>query len=327
MLNSFDHKIFIYNSILRPIHSPQKMIDTIIPNDPNSHPKAVVIMFGWLGSKSRQVRKYADLYVKRDCAVVTCNAPISAILRYTDPMRVQISECVEEAARILRAAENNIARNGEDKAIVPVVLHYFSNGGTYLAQELDQMIKEAKSNRLDCTLANAEELLFISERLFNKGYEVLDSAPAYINVSSGYNALKASVSNTTVRLIATAIVYTKFMVLRFIAWLLGMVTETDEFWNKMITSELCLRQAFIFSDTDTVTDPQKLEELIEMRIERGIDVRICKFQGSVHVLHIKMYPEKYAAICAEVIETVTSSVDDDTDVDSVLVSEDEDWWH
>ncbi len=321
------------------------MIDVIIPNSdqPNAHPKAVVIMFGWMGSKPRQVHKYADIYAKRDCAVVVSYAPISAIMRYAAPMRKQVAESVQEAARLVRSAENRInrsqgaCRRRGPQYHVPVVLHYLSNGGTYLANELEHMIQEAKSHQLDHAAGNVDDFLLIEDRLRHKGYEVLDSAPAYINVASGYYALKASVSSTTIRLIATVIVYCKFMLLRFIAWMLGMVNETDRFWNKMVSSKLCLRQAFIFSAADKVTDCEKLEELIEMRKSRGITVKVCKFQDSFHVLHMKKYPDLYESFCAEVIETVTScsvldADKDDEDEDthgnnrSVKFFDEDEWW-
>ncbi len=307
------------------------MTDSIAPLAPIPQPKAVVLMLGWLGSKPRQVRKYATLYHKRDCAVISALAPVSAIARFTGPIRVSISEAVKETAKAIRAAENKLEGPGHSKEIVPVVLHYFSNGGTYLAQQLEEMIQEAKINRLDSDFGNMEDYLLIGDRLHKYGYEVLDSAPAFIDVPSGYNALKSALPNKPLLYLATAIIFIKFMLLRFFAWMLGQVNESDFFWNKMIASDLCVRQAFLFSECDKVTNSHKLEELIEARKERGIDVKICKFDDSAHVLHLKKYPEEYEAVCAEVIETVTSVAKeedgDDTDTDSVSISEDDEWWH
>ena len=63
------------------------------------------------------------------------------------------------------------------------------------------------------------------------------------------------------------------------------------FWNNMMASELCQRQAFVYSSSDTITDPLKIDELIEVRKKRGVDVSVHKFENSSHVAHFKKYPD------------------------------------
>ena len=66
------------------------------------------------------------------------------------------------------------------------------------------------------------------------------------------------------------------------------------FWNDMLESDLCPRQAFVYSTSDRLTDCEKLEDLIEERKKRGIDVTtVLKFEDSDHVMHMRKHPKEY----------------------------------
>lgn len=64
------------------------------------------------------------------------------------------------------------------------------------------------------------------------------------------------------------------------------------FWQNVIESKLCQRQAFMYSTADVFTDSKKLDEFIEARQKRGIHVIVQKFDDSGHVLHLKEHTEE-----------------------------------
>jgi len=292
---------------LSPSHKTQlttakPMFDIIAPSNSQSSVKAVVIMLGWIGSKLKHVRKYADLYVQKDCAVVISCPPVTIIFRAEGPMRAQALNAVKEAARIVRKVEmNGSSRNVE----VPVLIHYFSNGGAYVAQALDRMVKEVKSGTLSAlTDEDISDILFVSERLYKQGYEVADSAPAYFSTESAHNALNESVPNLAIRTIIKAFLYIVFNLEVAILVMQGKESPAETFWNRVLFSELCSRQAFIYSSSDKITDASKVDELIKERSARGFDITYSKFSDSNHVMHFRKHPDEYKAMVANVLDKV-----------------------
>ena len=75
-------------------------------------------------------------------------------------------------------------------------------------------------------------------------------------------------------------------------WILGLPHVRWTFWNNMREGRLCLRQAYIYSTADDITNVQQLEDLIENRKEFS-NVSVLKFEDSKHVLHMMKHPKSY----------------------------------
>lgn len=73
------------------------------------------------------------------------------------------------------SARETSLNNGE--VMIPIVLHYFSNGGAFMAETLDRIIKDSTTSGHVQDKKDSEDLTFLSKRLKTKGYEVLDSCP------------------------------------------------------------------------------------------------------------------------------------------------------
>ena len=84
--------------------------------------------------------------------------------------------------------------------------------------------------------------------------------------------------------------------------ILGRMPMPELYWNNMITSKLCTRQAFVYSSMDALTDSTKVDEFIEERKKRGVAVRVLKFDDSDHVLHLRKYPREYNDLIDKVLK-------------------------
>lgn len=321
------------------IHQCPKMQDILYAQKSSSPPKAVVIMFGWLGSNLKHIRKYASLYFQRDCTVVmSCPlSPLPILFQLEGPMRVQALASVKEAARILRNAvpvnnheeeeivenNNHQARPSVDTTAVPppspaVLVHYFSNGGALVVQALERLISDAKSSSSEAALLqdsssscknelrdeDIEDILLVSRCLATRGFEIVDSAPVYMTIPSAHHAIDAAIPNWVVRFIVKSALLLSYLVQCSIKSLQGRIDPPQEFWNRMISSDLCSRQAFIYSSCDKVTDATKVEELIEKRRDRGVDITVTKLDKSHHVMHLRHYPKEYQDMVEKVLEKV-----------------------
>mmetsp|Transcript_20778 Transcript_20778/g.31193 ORF Transcript_20778/g.31193 Transcript_20778/m.31193 type:complete len:304 (-) Transcript_20778:356-1267(-) len=282
----------------------QQMYGILYPTNHPTSTKGVVIIHGWMGSIPKHVRKYADLYTARDWAVVYGSSSLTtAAFRNTSKLDDAAIESVFKASEVLRKIEK-----AEGKKL-PVILHYLSNGGAFVAESLAILTKEAKQrdeaeySRSTLDPEVKQELLFISDRLYEKGYEVVDSAPAYLHESALFDAIDHAMPNPYEK-IFTKLLLLVWNVLRDITRTIQRKDTIEvEFWRNMIESDLCLRQIYIYSVKDNITDSTKIDELIEERKKFKPDRNIisAKFEDSDHVMHLRRYPKEYMVIVDQVV--------------------------
>lgn len=275
--------------------------------------QAIIILFGWIGANPKHLQKYAESYSNHSdykCVTICDTAsPTTIIMRNEQALTSLVMNSVQKAAGIIRKVEKerNITDSCDKKVEVPVILHYFSNGGAFVAEHLDQMIKEAKKSThiVDSAITtsqqstisenDANDLITVSNRLQN-GFEVLDSSPSYLDLHDTgrfYKVLDKSIPLLPIRVLSKGLL---FLTIHFmILWShVAQKERVDKlFWKNMIESELCPRQLFVYSTKDELTDSKKVDELIELRKKRGIELTAVKFEDSDHVLHMKEHPKEY----------------------------------
>lgn len=247
-----------------------------------SQPKSVVILYGWLGSISRHVLKYAEIYLNEGCYVVygTANS-IDIMFRIQSRLSDFAMESVREAAKLVKEQEELGNRN------LPVHLHYFSNGGAFVVETLS-LISQQRQYQEVLSSSDKDDLRLVTDRLHNFGFEICDSAPAYLHPDSGLTAIDRGVTNALIRTVFKA-------TFRVVLLLNSLKARPDRetFWENVINSELCKRQVFIYSTKDELTDHKMIDDLITKRKDRGINVLACKFVDSEHVQHFRKYPVEY----------------------------------
>lgn len=103
-------------------------------------PRAVVILFGWLGAKSTEMERYAKLYHERQCSTVMATAATMSILLKDDAVlgELAVTAC-REAARLVRQGDMTDIGVGN---YIPVLVHAFSNGGAFLVEALERRINQ-----------------------------------------------------------------------------------------------------------------------------------------------------------------------------------------
>ena len=118
------------------------------------------------------------------------------------------------------------------------------------------------------------------------------SALLYVSEAS-YNVIKHLMPNPFIS-IPAAMLFTLRMYLRDA---LSLITQrshfADQFFRDLINDKHCTRQGFIYSYRDDVCNTQKVEEFIEARKKRGVNVKSIHFEDSVHVQHLRLHKEEY----------------------------------
>ena len=234
-------------------------------------PKAVVLIFGWLGGQIRHVNKYAAIYNRLGCCTIAGVADSVAIM--TSNQQALETMAVDAACQAAAILQNH--------PTVPLVVHCFSNGGAFVVEHLELVMQRCP---------NDDDLQLCRERL---QLQLFDSAPAYMHISSGMRAIGSSVTNSLVRWLAVSCFLIFGIVSGVVLILLGRPGRPKQFWTRMSESRAASKQVFFYSTSDNITDHVKIEELIARRRGMGVDVKEYKFEDSGHVAHYRKHPKVY----------------------------------
>ena len=291
-------------------------IEVITPPTASSETKAVVLMFGWFGSEKKHVRKYADLYIHRKCAVVYgITPPLSVVFGHKPSFRKLAIESVGEVCKLVRQVEEEkrihtiqqekgrSLETSEEKPL-PIVVHSFSNGGAFVTTVLASMIKELKEQTEEEESQDKIDLRFFSDRIKSNGFEVFDSAPAYLYPEKLHQVIESAIQNVPAQVISKGLL----VVGKGLTQLSDLLRKKEpypiQFWNDVIEGDMCKRQAFLYSTKDMLTDFSKVEELIQIRKSRGFEVIALNFKDSDHVQHWRKYPKEYENVLEKVLRMV-----------------------
>ena len=247
------------------------------------YPRAIVLLMGWWGAELRHVEKYAQLYSQKDCATVSVIADTLQVMMHLG------YPCLDNCVRDAATAVSGIIRDHEKSGRkIPVIIHTFSNAGTFMAERLEVLIQQARE---DLKVPCCEDLVLLGERLDG---EIFDSAPAYPDIKLGFTSTNGVVfgNSIIVKVIVGILFFLAGAMWVICNWILGLPDVRWTFWNNMREGRLCLRQAYIYSTADDITNVQQLEDLIENRKEFS-NVSVLKFEDSKHVLHMMKHPKSY----------------------------------
>ena len=296
-------------------------MSVLIPSNPSSKTKAVVLMYRWFGASKNHIQKYANFYKKRNCAVVYGVAPfLSVVFRHAPTFQAFAIKSVGQVCHIVRHVEEEKRRMYHDvttsqqqgespqsgQKSVPIITHSFSNGGTFVTAELTSMVQELKKTQNDEVKEEKQnqdqiDLQLFSERIQSNGFEVYASAPAYLYPEKFHHVVESAVSNKVAQWIGKFSMGMGNKLTQLSDFIDGRDAYPIRFWNNLIQNDLCKRQAFLYSTADSLTDSSKIEELIQARKSRGIQVLDLNFQDSEHVQHWRQYPKEYEDMLDEIL--------------------------
>eukprot|EP00797_Seminavis_robusta_P031654 Sro692_g188050.1 transmembrane protein 53 (254) ;mRNA; r:22360-23121 len=238
---------------------------------------------GWWGAELRHVEKYAELYRKRDCATVSVVADTLEVMMHLGYPSLDgcVRDAVSEVAKILRD-------NEKDGKKIPVILHSFSNAGSFLVERMECLIQLARE---DLKMRGSEDLCLVGARLDG---QIFDSCPAYPDIKLGFTSTNGVVfgQSLIIKIIVGILFFLAGAVSVVFNWILGLPDVRWTFWNNMREGRVCLRQAYIYSTADSITNVYRLEELIENR-KKFSNVTVQKFDDSKHVTHMMKHPQTY----------------------------------
>jgi hypothetical protein len=249
-------------------------------------PRVVAIVLGHLGASTVELERLSQLYTQRNCAVVAARAPpLDFFLTQHHRLRPIASLILQETASLLRQSLSN-----NNNQIIPVVIHMFSNGGTFLLEELN---REAH--------VHTEAYGLVQDRL---QYIFYDSCPCYLHMpwrlgtfwnKDAFPFPGWSQWGRRVYLIGASVSLS--------LWCLFTcsLSRSEDFWKAMQTpfggTSTSTSQEheliYMYTTADKVTDATRIDELIERQRQQGTTVTAYRYQDSSHVGLLRDHPDDY----------------------------------
>ena len=237
----------------------------------SSRIKPVVAIFGWNGSKMKQLHKYSGLFERRGWSTVCLTTKSYNICFRSDTEVKKISFYIIDLIK-------DLAKKGN-----PVFLYSLSNGGCGVYFHI------------------AEALTTEGHQYFNAfkvAGSIFDSCPLDHNnmsVDKAQLTVAGEIKNPIIK--------------AFISYALGMaypLIQKQRFLKRFIRDlgkiPMKSPELFLYSKTDVITPYQDIEKHIANRKPQGVRIFTKCWEDSHHVAHYMKYPEQYTELLDKFIK-------------------------
>jgi len=263
--------------------------------------QTVVVLLGWLGSRQKHLKRYADWYTSRGFHVVTFTLPMSDIVSYN------LGGKAEKNVEMLSEHLADWVREESGKKII---FHTFSNTGWLcygvILENLQQQDPSAVDRIKACVVDSApvaapdpqvwalgfSAALMKKRSVTTKGLGSDDSRSDVLVVESN----KEPKLGEAVLLSALESFFDVVLNYPKINRRLSDVMEL------LSSKQPKCPQLYIYSSADRVIPAKSVEAFIEGQRKAGHEVRACDFVSSPHVDHYRSNPGLYTSQLGNFLE-------------------------
>ena len=248
-----------------------------------------VVVFGYVGSTSRHLAKYAAAFLSAGAGSV-----------YTTTARTY--DVFFRHANLRALGAQGLDLLAARHANAPAVLVYMSNGGAFVHVQVLKLLAEDAAR-------SAGARRFGGVRVAGT---VFDSAPAYLSMNSMARAPTEGIKSAPLRALAYWLARALLPPLMLAAYGSRIA---EKFFEELEADPLPCRALYIYSAHDRITDAAKLDEHVARRRARHVlgdegvrALRIGKGEpASPHVLHLIKHPERYREELARLLKDVAKA--------------------
>jgi Eukaryotic protein of unknown function (DUF829) len=280
-------------NIIKKVSTTMLVRDQMVRTMIRPSPDAIAIIMGPLGSyPDMLVERYGRTYYDRNCSVILSASP---------PIRFMLNMSLQSTARdVLHHTAMAIQ---DTPSHVPVIMHSFSNGGTFLLEEIEVQLNERQWTESHPSLVD-EKYAAIRSRL-KIGYQFFDSCPCYVRTiwdtkhfNSSFPNRKLSTFGRYVYTIGASFSLTMWCVFT-LSW-----SRPQQFWNRLLHSTVCSNQIFMYTTADLLTDAAAVDRFINIRRSQGVQCTIHRYDDSDHCRLDIDHPVEYRQVIDDALTTV-----------------------
>ncbi|KAK8613426.1 hypothetical protein V6N13_101188 [Hibiscus sabdariffa] len=288
-------------------HLPEPSAIDVSGNSDCSSAKSrtVVVLLGWLGSKQKHLKRYAEWYTSRGYHVISFTFPMTDIISY------QADGKAEQNVDML---VNHLADWLEEEYGENLVFHTFSNTGwlTYgVILEKFQKQDPSLMGRIRGCIVDSAPVAAPDPQVWASGFSAAflkkhSVATKRFPVSSESDTgtlvseKEVSVPKPALTEAALLVVLEKFfeVVLNFP----GVNRRLSDVIGMLSSGQPTCPQLYIYSSADQVIPANYVESFIEKQKRSGHEVRACNFVSTPHVDHFRNDPELYTSQLSRFLE-------------------------
>ncbi|XP_059657879.1 uncharacterized protein LOC132304294 [Cornus florida] len=268
--------------------------------------KTVVVLLGWLGSKQKHLKRYAEWYTSRGYHAITFTFPMAEILNY------QVGGKAEEHIDLL---VNHLADWLEEEYGENLVFHTFSNTGwlTYgvILEKFQQQQDPTLMGRIRGCIVDSAPVAVPDPQVWASGFSAAFLKKHSIATKGSMSAKEAGdeVSVGTKSFVEAKPAVTEAALLLVLEKFFGVVLNLPTV-NRRLSDVLGLLtsgqpscpQLYIYSSADRVIPAGSVESFIEEQRKTGREVRACNFISTPHVDHFRNDPNLYTSQLTQFLE-------------------------
>ncbi|KAJ9190611.1 hypothetical protein P3X46_001795 [Hevea brasiliensis] len=267
--------------------------------------RTVVVLLGWLGSKQKHLKKYADWYTSRGFHAITFTFPMAEILSY------QVGGKAEQDIDLL---VNHLADWLEEEHGKNLVFHTFSNTGwlTYgVVLEKFQNQDPSLMGRIKGCIVDSAPVAAPDPQVWASGFSAAflkkNSVATKVHVSSNESNVEILVGSKTLVEPKPAATEAALLVIleKFFSVILNLPTvnrRLSDVLSLLSSGQPSCPQLYIYSSADRVIPAMSVESFIEDQRRAGHEVMACNFVSTPHVDHFRNDPKLYSAQLSQFLD-------------------------
>lgn len=267
--------------------------------------RTVVVLLGWLGSKQKHLKKYAEWYTSRGFHVITFTFPMAEILSY------KVGGKAEQDIDLL---VNHLADWLEEEQGKNLVFHTFSNTGwlTYgVILEKFQKQDPSLMGTIRGCIVDSAPVAAPDPQVWASGFSAAflkkNSVATKGHVSSNESNVELLVGSKTFVEPKPAATEAALLVIleKFFEVVLNFPTVSrrlSDVLSLLSSGQPSCPQLYIYSSADRVIPARSVESFIQEQRRAGHEVRACNFLSTPHVDHFRNDPKLYSTQLSQFLD-------------------------
>lgn len=273
-----------------------------------------VVLLGWLGSKQKHLRRYAELYNLFGMNAVTFAASVFDVLGFDlgRKLETRIAALTDELVSWLEENE----KDGRERFLI---FHTFSNTGWLAYGSILNKLQQGRPELLEkikgCVVDSGGDPE-LDPKVWAAGFStaMLKKQSSAVNTFSDPREIQNEATNANAY--EKEPLFIEVLLLTFFEKFFTYLLEFPDIKKRLtkITSTLANNQPlypqlYLYSTADKVIPSQKIESFIEHQKKLGRKVTTFNFKSTPHVDHYRTFPDTYTSLIQDFLNQCFSAAE------------------